>query len=79
MAYEFPINPSVGDTYSDFTWNGSAWARTSTGGGTFDGLITDLMGPTGADGVPPNYNIVIVDKATGEVKTIPAFDYIEVE
>jgi hypothetical protein len=43
------------------------------------GLITSLYGPTGADGLPADYNMVIVDKATGEVKTIPVFDTIEPE
>ncbi len=79
MAYQFPSNPSAGDTYANFRWNGSSWDRISTGGSSFDGMITDLEGPTGADGEPAAYNIVIVDKATGEVKTIPAFDYIEIE
>ena len=78
MAYEFPSSPSVGDTYSGFTWNGSAWVRTSSGIGS-GGLITELTGPTGADGEPADYNIVVVDKSSGQVKTIPAPDFIEVE
>ena len=82
MAYDFPATPEVGDTYDKFTWNGSAWRMTATsghGGTSFDGLITDLYGPTGADGVPAAYNLVIVDKETGEVKTIPDYDFIQPE
>ena len=205
MAYEFPSNPTVGDSYSIFTWNGSGWVRTSTpttpvsseftfqsttygaiynyrddatpgpgafslqasqeaatfvilnaetangtdltnawlasalrgntiyiqdrddasnyavynvdqaaalvGGyveipvsgvaryGTFGnnqecvlmtrtnvvGLIRagddirQLSAPTGADGEPADYNIVVLDKSTGTIKTIPSIDVIEVE
>lgn len=209
MAYEFPSNPTVGDTYDNFTWNGSAWTRTSTptgptdpvaaeftfqsttygavyryrdtsapGSGVFSiqpeqtdghflvfnaetangtdltnawlasGLrgseiyvqdkddasnyavyvvdantyvasgyveapvsevvkygtfgnnqecivmsrgpslrsavlrgddVRELTAPTGADGEPSDYNIVVIDKADGSIKTIPAIDVIEVE
>ena len=205
MAYEFPSNPSVGDTYSIFTWNGSAWARTVASGGDtgtqfefestslgalynfspssasnpgrftlapdqaapteiqinsttangtdltnawlFDAIsghtiyvqqrddasryaayavtgsgiliddvltapitplvihgelnnnaecvryaktyglnvirsgddIRELTAPTGADGEPVDYNLVVLDKSNGSIKTIPAPDFIEVE
>ena len=39
-------------------------------------LITSMFGPTGADGLPADYNYVVVDKATGEVKTIVPQDVI---
>lgn len=41
--------------------------------------IRELTAPTGADGEPADYNLVVLDKATGTVKTIPAPDLIEVE
>ena len=41
--------------------------------------IQELASPTGADGEPADYNIVVIDKANGSVKTIPAPDFIEVE
>ena len=74
MAYQFPQDPTVGQVYGIFAWDGSAWVRRRT-----LRLITDLEGPTGADGTPAEYNIVVVDKSSGQVKTIPAPDYIEVE
>lgn len=76
MAYQFPSNPTAGDTYDKFTWSGAAWTITPTG---LSGDITDLNGPTGADGVPSAYNLVVVDKDTGEVKVIPDYDYIQPE
>lgn len=101
MAFEFPSNPSVGDTYSIFTWNGDSWDRTPPAV-TAETLATRLAlleeqiqsppqfvragddvrlltAPTGADGEPADYNIVVVDKSNGSIKTIPAPDYIEVE
>jgi hypothetical protein len=41
--------------------------------------IQQLASPTGADGEPSDYNLVIIDKSNGSVKTIPAPDFIEVE
>ena len=88
MAYEFPINPTIGDTYSKFTWNGSAWAVAAVDAGletrvaTLEEIASDIRNftaPTGADGEPADYNVVVVDKSTGQVKTIPATDVIEPE
>ena len=82
MAFNFPTNPETGETYEKYIWNGTSWAIQATGGGSggsFDGLITDLYGPTGADGMPAEKLWVVVDKATGEVKVIEDFDYIEPE
>jgi len=42
-------------------------------------LVTQLTAPTGADGTPAEYNVLVVDKATGEIKTIDFGDYIVVE
>lgn len=81
MAFNFPTDPQAGDTYEKYTWNGTSWAiqATGNGGGAFDGLITDLYGPTGADGMPAEKLWVVVDKGTGKVKVIEDFDYIEPE
>lgn len=92
MAYQFPASPSVNDTYAQYRWDGSAWVVASTGGGVDPALesriavleaqaqsITNYNAPTGADGEPADYNIVIVDKSDGSIKTIPAPDYIEPE
>ena len=43
MAYEFPSNPTVGDTYDSFTWNGSAWVRAS--------MPVEAVRPGGSDWV----------------------------
>ena len=103
MALQFPSNPSVGDTYSRFTWDGAAWV--SFGGATpnlelsslllrisnlelglqdpspvFEGDdIRVLTAPTGADGTPSDFNYVVVDKATGEIKTINPGEFVEIE
>jgi len=29
MAFQFPDNPTLGDTYQDYTWVGSYWSRIS--------------------------------------------------
>lgn len=89
MAFEFPANPSTGDTYSIFTWNGEAWTRTPSETSDLEPRvealevktesITNFTGPTGADGEPTDYNILIIDKSSGEVKSIPAHDFVEVE
>ena len=82
MAFNFPSNPTSGDVYDKYTWNGTTWAITptsGTGGQGFDGLITDLYGPTGADGMPSEKLWVVVDRETGQVKVIEDFDYIEPE
>ena len=89
MAFEFPANPSTGDTYSIFTWNGEAWTRTPSETSDLESRlaaletktesITNFSAPTGADGEPADYNILIIDKSSGEVKTIPAPDFIEPE
>ena len=41
--------------------------------------VRELTAPTGADGEPADYNIVVLDKSTGTIKTIPSIDVIEVE
>ena len=83
MAYQFPANPTPGDTFDKFTWNGSSWALTAQGGGgsgNFDGLITDLYGPTvESDPIPTNYSLLVVDKDSGEVKTVKDYDYFTPE
>ena len=46
----------------------------------FEGAdIRVLTAPTGADGTPSDFNYVVVDKATGEIKTINPGDFIEIE
>lgn len=89
MAFQFPTNPSVGDTYAAYTWDGEAWNATPSESSdleariqaleTKSASITNFSAPTGADGEPADYNIVIIDKSNGSVKTIPAPDFIEVE
>ena len=90
MAYEFPASPQVGDTYSSFAWNGLAWVRTSASlapdlEGRLAALetkaedIRNLFAPTGADGTPADFNYVVVDKATGKVRTINPDEYIVIE
>ena len=90
MAYEFPASPEVGDTYSSFAWNGQAWTRTSASlapdlEGRLAALeqkaadIRNMFGPTGADGTPADFNYVVIDKATGQVRSIDPDEYIVVE
>lgn len=102
MAFEFPVAPSVGDTYSRFTWDGVAWNITAGGGPGLEvltqrlALLEDtlnnppaplfegddvrlLTAPTGADGTPADYNYLVVDKVTGQIKTIDPGDFVEVE
>ena len=90
MAYEFPASPEVGDTYSSFAWNGQAWIRTSGAlapdlEGRLAALeakaedIRNMFGPTGADGTPADFNYVVIDKATGQVRSIDPDDYIVIE
>ena len=89
MAFEFPTNPSVGDTYSLFTWDGEAWNRTTAESSDLEARLAALetqssdirnfTGPTGADGEPSDYNLLVIDKENGQVRSIPAPDLIEVE
>ena len=91
MALEFPASPSVGDIYSRFTWDGEAWSLTPTDSDCSDldervtalevltSDITNLTGPTGADGEPSDYNVLVIDKSDGQVKAIPEPNYIEPE
>ena len=90
MAYEFPASPEVGDTYSSFAWTGQAWIRTSGAlapdlEGRLAALeakaedIRNMFGPTGADGTPADFNYVVIDKATGQVRSIDPDEYIVVE
>lgn len=82
MAFNFPTDPQVGDNHEKYTWNGTSWAIAAgggSGGQPFDGLITDLYGPTGADGMPAEKLWVVIDKSTGKVRAIEDFDYIEPE
>ena len=90
MAYEFPASPEVGDTYSSFAWNGQAWNRTSASlapdlEGRLATLeqkaadIRNMFGSTGADGTPADFNYVVIDKATGQVRTIDPDEYIVIE
>ena len=90
MAYEFPASPEVGDTYTTFAWTGQAWVRTSAPlapnlEGRLAALetkaedIRNLFAPTGADGTPADFNYVVVDKATGQVRTITPDEYIVAE
>ena len=89
MAYEFPVSPAVGDTYSKFAWNGAAWIVAAPEEAALEARVTELEekasdirnfeGPTGADGEPDDYNLLVVDKATGQVRAIPATDTIEPE
>ena len=84
MAFVFPESPSVGDTYQGYTWNGEAWKLPS-----FDSRVQALedkvadirnfTAPTGADGEPADYNVVVVDKATGQIRSIDPPDVVEVE
>ena len=90
MAYEFPASPEVGDTYASFAWTGQAWIRTSGAlapdlEGRLAALeekaqdIRNMFGPTGADGTPADFNYVVIDKATGQVRSIDPDDYIVIE
>ena len=38
MAFQFPSNPSPGDTYDKYSWNGSEWILTDQGGGGGGGI-----------------------------------------
>lgn len=42
-------------------------------------LVTDMHGATGSDVVPGDYNILVIDKSNGEVKSIPVEDTITPE
>ncbi len=89
MAYEFPTNPTVGDTYSKFAWNGAAWVLAVPEATDLESRVAELeekatdirnfVGPTGADGEPEDYNVLVIDKANGQVRAIPATDSIEPE
>ncbi len=89
MAFEFPAAPSVGDTYSRFTWDGVAWNVTASESSDLELRLAALetktedirnfTAPTGADGEPGDYNVLVVDKANGQVRAIPAPDFIEPE
>lgn len=90
MAFEFPASPQVGDTYTSFTWSGQAWIRSSAPlapnlEGRLAGLeakaadIRNLLGSTGADPTPADFNYVVVDKATGQVRAITPDEYIVIE
>ena len=41
MAYQFPSNPSPGDLYDKYVWNGSEWILVSQGGGGGGGGIPE--------------------------------------
>jgi len=43
MAFQFPSNPSIGDTYLHYTWNGQAWVPAAA-----DAPVTSVAGKTGA-------------------------------
>ena len=87
MAFNFPSNPEAGDSYEQYQWNGFAWEVTPPGLSqeassrllALEAKLEDirnLESPTGADGEPSDYNLVVVDKATGQVRTIDPPDSI---
>ena len=90
MAFNFPPSPNTGDVYQQYQWNGFAWelkpldlpgdatARLQVLEAKLED-IRNLQSSTGADGEPADYNLVVIDKATGQVRTIDPPDSIAPE
>lgn len=78
MAFQFPVSPNVGDTYNKYTWNGHAWRYTAAGSVAGTNINT-FLGPTTADNVPDQYNVVVVDRANGMIRVISPPESIVIE
>ena len=87
MPFNFPPAPANGELYEQYLWDGSTWklkpselpAEAAARLSALEAKISDirnLQGATGADGEPADYNLVVVDKATGQVRTIDSPDTI---